>query len=125
MATFPIASLVGKEDSAKYGFEVEDVGIRSEMEGGYIITRPRHTRNPRRTWATGFTDVSNADKLLLEAFFNDHGTFKAFTYTVPVPNISGGAKETVNARFMGKMEFKYVGYGANARWNIDVKIEEV
>lgn len=38
MANFP--TLGGKEDASKFGFESEDVGIRSEMEGGYVLTRP-------------------------------------------------------------------------------------
>ena len=125
MADFPIASLVGKEDAGKFGFEQEDAGIRSPMEGGYVLTRPRFTRRPRRTWTTGFTDISNADKLLLEDYFNNKGTYLSFTWDVPVPNVQGGAKETVTVRFSEVPKWEYKGFGTNARWNVELKLEEV
>lgn len=117
MANFPLAS---KQDAAKFGFEQEDVGIRSEMEGGYVLTRPRHTRKPRRTWTTGFSAISNADKLTFEQFINDHGTYLAFNYTVPI----GG--EIVNCRLKSVPKYKYLGWGDNPHWDIDdIVIEEV
>lgn len=117
MTAFPLSS---KQDSSKYGFEQEDVGIRSEMEGGYVLTRPRSTRNPRRTWKTGFTDLSNTDKQTFEAFIVAHGTYKAFDYTVPVEAI------TVNVRLREVPKYEYKGFGANLRWNInDIYLEEV
>lgn len=125
MADFPIASLAGKEDSSKYGFEMEDVTIRSDMEGGYVTSRPRFTRPPRRTWKSGFTDISNADKLLLEEFYVSKGGYQSFTYEVPVPNIAGGAKETVTVRFLEGLSWEYKGFGDNPRWNVEFKVEEV
>lgn len=125
MADFPIASLAGKEDSSKYGFEQEDVSIRSPMEGGYVLSRPRTTRPPRRSWTSGFTNISNADKLLLESFYNTKGSYMSFTYLVPVPNVEGGAKETVTVRFLGPLKWEYKGFGSNARWNVEFKLEEV
>lgn len=118
MAVFP--TLSNKEDAKKFGFETEDVGIRSEMEGGYVLTRPRFTRPPRRTWKTGFTDISNTEFETFYTFWVEHGTFKAFTYTVKISN------ETVNVRFADKPDFNYKGIGANYRWDIDnIKLEEV
>lgn len=118
MANFPTFN--DSEDASKYGFEVEDVGMRSDMEGGYVISRPRHTRTPRRTWQTGFTDLSNDEYLEFLDFWNDHGTYKAFTYAVKT------STEEVNVRFAQKPEFKYAGVGANYRWNIEgIKLEEV
>jgi hypothetical protein len=118
MATFP--TFGNREDSSQFGFDVEDVGIRSEMDGGYVLTRPRHTRKPRRTWNTGFTDLSNAQFNTFVDFWNTNGTFKGFTYVVRTSN------EVVNVRFATKPEFKYAGYGSNFRWNITgIKLEEV
>lgn len=118
MANFP--TLGGKEDASKFGFESEDVGIRSEMEGGYVLTRPRHTRRPRRTWTTGFSSISNTEYNTFVTFWDTHGTYKAFTYTVPTSN------EVVNVRFAAKPDFKYVGIGENFRWDItQIKLEEV
>lgn len=118
MANFP--TFGNKEDSAKFGLTYEDVGIRSSMEGGYVLTRPRHTRRPRRTWTTGFTDLSDANKATFESFFNEHGTFKVFTYTVKTTN------EVVQVRFASVPDLDYKGYGGNFRWNINnIKLEEV
>ena len=117
MAIFPLAS---KQDAAKFGFEQEDVGIRAEMEGGYVLTRPRHTRNPRRTWKTGFTDLSNTDKQTFEAFIVAQGTYKAFDYTIPVEGT------VVNVRFKEVPKYEYKGFGTNLRWDInDIMLEEV
>jgi hypothetical protein len=118
MASFP--TFGNKEDSKKFGFDTEDVGMRSEMEGGYVLTRPRHTRKPRRTWMTGFTNLSNANFEQFMTFWNEHGTFKAFTYTVRTSN------EVVNVRLASKPSWKYAGFGNNFRWDInDIKLEEV
>lgn len=125
MADFPIAALIGREDASKYGFEQEDVSISSDMEGGYVITRPRTTRAPRRSWTSGFTDISNTNKLLLEAYYNTKGSFASFTYEVPVPDTVGGAKEVVTVRFKGPLKWEYKGFGTNARWNVEFKLEEV
>lgn len=116
----PSLPLQSKQDSAKYGFEQEDVGIRSEMEGGYVLTRPRHTRTPRRTWKTGWTDLSNAEKLTIEAFVAANGTYKAFDYNLPVEGT------LVNVRFKEVPKYEYKGFGTNLRWDItDVMLEEV
>ena len=117
MAAFPLAT---KQDSAKFGFEQEDVGIRSEMDGGYVLTRPRHTRAPRRTWTTGFSNLSNVEKEIFEVFVNEHGTFKGFDYTVPVTG------SLVNVRLKTIPKYEYLGFGSNARWAInDIVLEEV
>lgn len=115
--SFPLST---EQDAGKFGFEQEDVGIRSEMEGGYVLTRPRHTRTPRRTWKTGFTDLNNTDKGTFETFFNTHGTHKAFNYTLPVIGT------VVNVRFRQAPRYEYKGFGTNLRWNIDdIMLEEV
>lgn len=117
MTAFPLAT---KQDSSKYGFQQEDVGMRSEMEGGYVLTRPRHTRTPRRTWKTGFTNLSDSDKQTFENFVNSVGTYLAFDYNIPV------AGTLVNVRLQKIPTYEYAGFGTNLRWNInDIMLEEV
>lgn len=117
MADFPLAT---KQDGAEFGFEQEDVGIRAEMEGGYVLTRPRHTRTPRRTWKTGFTGLNNTDKTTFEGFVNTHGTHTAFNYTLPT------TATVVNVRFKSMPKYKYTGLGDNLMWDItDIFLEEV
>lgn len=109
-----------KQDAAKFGFEQEDTGVRSEMEGGYVLTRPRHTRTPRRTYKTGFTNLSNADKLTFETFVATYGTYKAFNYTVPIQGT------VINVRLREVPRYEYKGFGDNLRWDInDIILEEV
>lgn len=118
MANFP--TLSNTEDARKYGFDTEDVGMRSDMEGGYVLTRPRHTRAPRRIWKTGFTAVVHTDYQTFLDFWMENGTFTAFTYTTKIDN------EAVNVRFSQKPTFKYVGLGETPLWDIDdIVLEEV
>jgi hypothetical protein len=117
MAVFPLAA---KQDAAEYGFEQEDKGIRSEMEGGYVLSRPRFTGAPRRTWKTGFNNLSDTDKGTFEAFFAIYGTYQEFDYNIP----TGGG--TVVVRFKQAPKYEYKGFGSNFRWNIkDIYLEEV
>lgn len=118
MADFP--DFNNAEDSDKFEYELEDVGIRSEMEGGYVLTRRRHTRRPRRTWTTGFTDLSNDQKITFETFVVEKGTFSIFTYNTRIGN------EEVFVRFKSVPKFEYKGMGPNYRWNItNIVLEEV
>jgi hypothetical protein len=117
MADFPLPS---KQDSAQYGFEQEDVTIRSEMEGGYVLTRKRHNRDPRRTWKTGFIDLSDSEKATFESFFVTYGCFQSFTYQLPT------TMTVVTVRFKQVPKYEYKGFGTNLRWNIsDIILEEV
>lgn len=117
MAVFPLAT---KQDSEQFGFEQEDTGMRTEMEGGYVLTRPRHLRNPRRTWKTGFTNLSDTDKATFESFYNTNGTFQSFTYSLPVSGTN------VTVRFKSPPKYDYKGFGATLRWNVtDIFLEEV
>lgn len=118
MAAFP--TFGNREDSSKFGFDTEDVGLRGEMEGGYVLSRPRHTRRPRRTWTTGFTALTQPQFDSFLDFWNEHGTFKGFTYVVRTSN------EVVNVRFSAKPVWKYTGVGATFMWDIsELKLEEI
>lgn len=117
MADFPLAN---QQDSAQFGFAQEDKGLRAEMEGGYVLTRPRYSGAPRRTWKTGFTDLSNTDKQTFDAFFAIYGTFQSFNYTVPT------GEGVIIVRFKQAPTYEYKGFGTNYRWNItDIYLEEV
>lgn len=117
---FPPYPFNNRQDSEQFGFEQEDTGMRTEMEGGYVLTRPRHLRTPRRTWKTGFTNLSDWEKGVIETFYNTYGTYKSFTYTLPTTTT------VVTVRFKQPMKYDYKGFGKNLRWNItDVYLEEV
>ena len=86
MATAPLAFPTlpsGKSfDSSKYSVTPSDPGMRQEVEGGYVITRARFTRKPPRTFDCALTNITQADKDVLEAFWDTtRGTSRAFSWT--------------------------------------------
>lgn len=115
MADFPTLS-IGFDASSFSQDRENPVVSGGEMEGGYVITRPRHTRRPRYTFRFKFTDISEADRIELDQFWDDHkGGSLAFNWTHPTT-------ETVyNVRFDEKMKLKFnrTGYGTNHRWDTD------
>jgi hypothetical protein len=109
MLNFPLADI---QDSKYYSVTSEDVAIKSKMEGGYVVSRPRHTRKARKTFRTGFSDLSSDQKATLEVFWDSvSGGSVIFLWLNPVDNAS------YQVRFTKPMEFKYVGAGGHHRWD--------
>lgn len=121
MADFPPSGMTAKEDSRYRTQKQADPVLRSETDGGYVITRPRYTRAPRKTFTTGFTSVSQADKVLMESFWDSHkGGALSFTWADPVTTT------VYTVRFMGQPEYKYVGMKTTYLWDItNVVLEQV
>jgi phage-related protein len=120
MANFPPAGMIEKEDSQYFSVEHRDNTISSTTEDGYEITRPRGTRAPGRDFESGFTEITNADKALLESFWESvRGTANIFTWNDPTTN------QTLSVRFQGTFGFKYIGIGGTHRWNLQFKLREV
>ena len=118
MALFPPTGV--KEDSALFDDSFEDKGLKSETDGGYVYSRPRHGRRARRMFSTGFTDISSEQKELVMQFALQHGTYLAFTYNIP------DSAETVSVRFSKLPKAVYIGVGGNHRYNIaDIELTEV
>lgn len=85
------------------------------------MSRPRYTRPPRRTFTTGFTQITDVEKQLLDDFYRAHnGGSGSFTWDDRVTN------ETHVVRFAGAWTVKYVGAGGNHLWDIsDVTLKQV
>lgn len=122
----PIPSLTStgftaKEDSKYLSEDPKDPTMRAEAEGGFVMTRARFTRAPPRVVKTGFTNISEADRAKLKAFYDaQRGGAGSFGYTHPV---SG---ESLTVRFAEPPRFRYAGVGATFRWDVpDIKLEEV
>lgn len=117
--TFPV-NLAAIQDSQHFGIDYEDKGLKGETDGGYVLSRPRHTRPPRKTFKTGFTEITQAQMNELEAFYEQVGTYLKFNYTHPV-------KKTVHeVRFGKNFSAKYKGIGSTSLWNItDIELKEV
>lgn len=122
--SFPALNLLGftaKEDSKHFRENQKDPTIRKEFDGGFVSTRSRYTRPPPRIITTGFTDISDANKVLLMNFYTaQRGGAVSFTYIHPV---SG---ESLTVRFAEPFEASYAGMGFNRRWDIaPIKLETV
>ncbi|KAA5604428.1 hypothetical protein F1188_16350 [Roseospira marina] len=105
MTAFPPA-LQARLDAKKFEQTHQDPAMRAETEGGYVITRPRFTRRPRRSWTLGLTNIYDDDKATLEAFWNEvRGGSTAFDLTLPITG------EVVPVRFAdgSTMKFEYTG----------------
>ncbi|HEV7284692.1 MAG TPA: hypothetical protein VGN75_07525 [Kaistia sp.] len=120
MTDFP-ASLAARQDQSFYSEKPEEKEIKVSTEGGYDVTRPRTTRRPRMTFTTGFTDISHADKLALEDFYNQVRTSAFFAWPRPTDGVP------VPVRFMEAPEFKYLHHaGGGHRWTVpSIKLKEV
>lgn len=117
--TFPI---LNGRDARYYSVEHENVVMRNKMEGGYVQTRARHTRSARRTFTTGYTQMTEADRQTLEAFWNSvRGGSKMFDWEDPI------TAEIHQVRFTDKpLKFKYAGVGGKHLWTIgNITLEEV
>jgi phage-related protein len=116
--TFP--TLSQDQDSRFFTEKRENPAIRTELEGGYVQTRARHTRTPRRTWTTGFSELTDADRAALNTFWDQvAGGSRAFTWRHPVTL----ANHTV--RFAAEVSFKYTGHFTRYRWEAQITLEEV
>lgn len=116
--TFPVLTKI--QDSKFHNVSHEDPAMRSKMEGGYVMSRARFTRTPRRTFTTGFTDISNADKAALEAFWHTkQGGSVSMIWVDPV------SSESVVVRFTKPLNFAYTGLGGTHLWTVQFDLEEV
>jgi len=117
---FPTLALTnGGQDSTKFGIKTEDVAIKSELEGGYVASRARHTRKPRKTFSTGFKAISDADRKTLEAFYERVGGASViFDWTDPVDG------KVWQVRFEGEFSFNYVGIGITKLWDVSFQLQQ-
>ncbi|MFP3609174.1 hypothetical protein SB778_03555 [Paraburkholderia sp. SIMBA_050] len=116
--TMPFCDLL---DSSKFQPEKENPALASKMDGGYVVTRPRHTRRPRRTFTLGFTDFSDAQRAAVDQHFDDmHGGSSIFYFVHPV------SKETILARYTTDttLQWTYSGSGHTPLWSVTFKVQE-
>ncbi|MDY7537619.1 hypothetical protein QN372_00505 [Undibacterium sp. RTI2.1] len=107
------------QDSKFYEKSLEDPSMQSEMDGGYVVSRAKHTRKPRRSYKTGFSSILNADRIKLENFYDSvRGGSVIFDWVDPV---SG---DTIQVLFADKLSFKYVGVGAAQLWDVTISLKQ-
>lgn len=109
------------EDSQYFEETSTDPTIRVETEGGYVITRKRFTRAPRKLITTGFTFISDAAKEMLASYYAmKGGGAEAIPYIHPISGV------TLTMRFKEPMKFKYVGIGPRRAWDVkSISLEQL
>lgn len=121
MADFPPVALAGKEDSKFRTQSSDDPAMRNTTDGGYTITRARYTRAPRKTYTTGFTDLTETELAALEAFYDaQFGGSNSFTWEDPVTNV------VHTVRFNAAIKGIYTGRGGTHRFDVpEIQLKEV
>ena len=118
MSDFPPSGII--EDGKFLGVSQNDPVQSHSTDGGYKITRPRYTRLPRKVFTTGFTDLSQAQRVTLQSFYDSkRGGSDSFTWT----DGTSGTEYTV--RFGSELIFKRAMPGSDHRWNTEqITLEE-
>lgn len=110
-------------DAATFTEESENPSITpAKMEGGYVLTRPRFTRRPRRTFTFRLRHLTDDDVTTLRQFWDDMlGSSQAFVFVHPQTG------DDVNVRFGDGMKLKFnrVGFGPVSKWDADITLIEV
>lgn len=89
-------------------------------QGGLFISRRKFTRSPGTLITTGFSMISESDKLLFDKFFANCGFGSdSVSYTHPV----SGATMEVFIYDQTPYTTQYKGWGSSRLWNItDIKL---
>lgn len=118
IAKFPPMGL--REDSSKFSITREDVTISSKTDGGYVYTRPRHARPPRRHITTGFTNLNQEQWFKLDQFIAVNGKHTIFSYVIPTTG------EVIDVRLENIPTERYIGVGGVHIYDVsEVKLYEV
>lgn len=120
MANFPTKPTLSQGESPSLFDRTQEENVtKAEMDGGYLFKRRRYTRRPRYMFKTGFIGINNADKEILEQFWDDHQMDTTFNY---YDYIHG---ETRTVSFAKPVSFMYEGVGQTKLWNVKIEMEEI
>lgn len=107
------------QDSKAMSVELEDKAMKTEMDGGYVVSRAKHTRKPRRKFTSGFSQLTDADKTALEDFWDLVGGGSViFDWLNPSNNT------VYKVRFAAPISFKYSGMGGTNRWDVTFSLDQ-
>jgi phage-related protein len=117
---YEVFPTITKLDSETFAQSSKDMSHRKEMSSGAEYTRRKHTGAPKKGFSYSYPQMSAAEKLLLDTFYDNHAGGEPFYWTHPLTNVQH------LVRFAeGGMTFKYVGIGKTELWSADVSIKEV
>ena len=116
MAVFPTLSVNPSVEPWKEGAAF-DPTIRSQQEGGYVLTRARVTRIPSK-WEIGYYALPSSDKNSIRTFEMDCKVGSdIFTWTNPTDNI------TYDVRFLNPVSYKM--HETAFLWDVEFTLEQV
>jgi hypothetical protein len=113
----PFPALVGlgftqQEDSSYFKDSYLDGTIKYEVTGGLVVARRRFTRQPNRSIETGFSNMSQANKEIIDAYYSIVMQAGTFTYTHPT------SAESLTVRFDDVLKPEYMGAGTTFVWKM-------
>ena len=113
------------QDSKYFSVEIEDVALKSSVEAGYVVSRPKTTRKARRNFTSGFTEIIDADKVILETFYDlVKGGSVIFDWTDPSSGMNGQTPVVYSVRFDGGLKFTYKGIGKTKLWDVTFAVKQ-
>ena len=124
MATFPTIYRRGTEihNPVVGTFEntmAHDPAIRSQSEGGYVTSRARFTRIPRK-WPVNYTWLTKANKDMIKDFEDARvGGSDSFTWTNPEDDTA------YTVRFLGLVKYTAHSNTNFLWWIVEFILEEV
>lgn len=117
--TNPVFPTMDKEQDSKfYAITQEDKSLKTAMDGGYVVSRARHTRKPRKTFKTGYTGIGAADQERLLDFYDQVDCSRVFDWTDPV------SRRVYQVRFGGAPTYSYTGIGSTRLWDVQLELEQ-
>ena len=119
---FPTLSSGSRPDSKQWTVEHEDPSMATPMEGGYMVTRAKHTRTPRMTWNVGYQQLTNADR---QAIVDHWNTVKGGSASFDWYNHQDFLTYEVRFKSGTQLTWKYVGIGPTQRWDCSFIVEQV
>jgi len=101
-----------------------DPAVSFESEGGWIMSRAKYTRRPPVIYTLGFTDISEAEKTIIQDLYAaTHGSSDMITGWI---HPTSGAVKNVRFKQGPIPQYSYKGRGNNHRWDVSgFMIEEV
>lgn len=120
MKIFPTLDVSTLVPDQSYSEIETDPSMSQEMEGGYEITRPAHTRAPTKEFSFTIPYATTADKDLLQAFWaSTKGKSEMFEW------VNFITQETHVVRFKDQIAYDYAGFGTYAMWETTISLKEV
>jgi hypothetical protein len=120
MPTFPTLSTNPSVEG--WGEEAAfDPAIRNKVEAGYVASRPKFTRIPKK-WGGVYKSIPNADKNLIETFeFTEvYCGSTNFNWTNPLNST------VYDVRFLGTIKYDLaVETEEGYRWDVTFTVEQV